>query len=1231
MPGAVSNNYLYHRHQKNDDPLMQGEEHQQENNDKAAIYNDKNNNFDRLDSAVEANVRRSSAMSIQNPPRQQAENEPLLFVLHVGLPKTATTHLQCSLCANPNFTLPLLRQDQWVYLGTCPIGECGHQYYPKQQRQDSVLFQKLTKEQRQRQRRQERRQRLQSSRELFLLHSHGSFFKGTEPVLEAGSNPVGPFPHALDPQRIEQGLQERRLRRQQQQAPWLDFNQTTTIDVRSMEQEEQPLPELTVEFRQRIDSVRRQGFNAMVIFEGADAWSHRHIQVLRDFLQYKNHWQVHVVVAYRPLFDWLPSKYNSIIKPSRNRAARIWPGHSINVGYVTNNNNSKKKNDDDSNNEDNDDTSESDKDGGRSSSATIVGEAIDPFRLDHLSAGHSPYLQKSTGSDELFSDFIHDIEVKYRMHPTQIVQHNYLQYFDNVHIMSLSHLNHELVSSAKRSTKHVTDQENSGAVFGESSWFGRLVGLGDRESNDHGGDPLLHYLFCQMLPGRMPHTCQSIERTGQSTGTDADELPWQTSSAKTANPSLELDYDILAVEAYKQGLIHVKRIDGDMNDNSRGVDDEQELQPTRDAVAGIIRRYQLSRKGQNQISGSSNDTNLDFPLQCLDNGTLNRMETLSWHVENRLFFGDGSAGAAAARAKDQARAASKPSNQHGQQKQLQVEFEKLHHAGFTKAIVKQKFCSIDAKKTLQDPQWRQWFVANFQENLQSNEQRTAESHDSAGKHLPLFILHVGLPKTATTHLQCSLCANPSVTEPILEQDKLVYLGTCPIQCNSNLGDKYLKHHQLSFFQRSPLDPNANPLGPFPHALDPERSKKVNTKKIDKAAVGVPKLNQAFVDRVEEIRDKGLGVMIVFEGCSEWSARHISTLAKYLKKQNRWEVHIIVAYRPLYEWLPSKYNSVVKPMRNRAARLWPGRYDKKLGVVGEEILPFDLDNRSAGNAVTLRRHGGDEKNNNTNDDFNGFGDFVYEIEVQYRMHPAHILYENYHQHFDNVHIMSLPHINYVHETSKAIPSKSDPLLSFLFCHMLPPANLRTTCSAVRSGRIGGGEKALQRTSSSSFLASAYANPSMNLDYDILAVQAFKDGWIPAQRIEAGTTRADVRSRIQQYKEIELAPLKFPQQCLGNVTLTRLETLSWLVERKFLFTQGNHTVAQRLDLPMLAASDGQNHTMNATESHEVILEKFERLHRSGFVRAQPKFCSIDAKKTLQLGEWRKFFVANFWSAG
>lgn len=70
----------------------------------------------------------TSSMFPNSTEEYRSSNRPQLIV-HVGLPKTGTTYLQCSLCSQFNITEPILLRDNWVYLGTCPY-EVSHAMVP---------------------------------------------------------------------------------------------------------------------------------------------------------------------------------------------------------------------------------------------------------------------------------------------------------------------------------------------------------------------------------------------------------------------------------------------------------------------------------------------------------------------------------------------------------------------------------------------------------------------------------------------------------------------------------------------------------------------------------------------------------------------------------------------------------------------------------------------------------------------------------------------------------------------------------------------------------------------------------------------------------------------------------------------------------------------------------------------------------------------------------------------
>jgi len=312
-------------------------------------------------------------------------------------------------------------------------------------------------------------------------------------------------------------------------------------------------------------------------------------------------------------------------------------------------------------------------------------------------------------------------------------------------------------------------------------------------------------------------------------------------------------------------------------------------------------------------------------------------------------------------------------------------------------------------------------------------------------------------------------------------------------------------------------------------------------------------------------------LIIFEGCHIFSERHIHALTAFLLPH--WDVHVVVAYRPLYDWLPSKYNSVNKPERNRAGRVWPNmKHPDYSHVIGAPILPFDLDNRS------------------------GFSDFVADLEIKYQQHPAQIVRDNYARRVgaDHVHIMPLHLLQ--------SQGKGDPMLQYLFCDLIPSIikfrqqNLVDevqiqTCQQVLKGTMDHDEK---------------ANPSVELNYDLLAVEAYNQGLFQVEDANRRKTRRNAvaaAARRRQEDTLHKSVNDFPLQCLSNATLKRLESLSLLTERK-LFT----------------SNEDRGISKNEWNSLD------ETAFQSGFDRAvaKHKFCHVDAKKVLKEDKgWRSFF--------
>jgi hypothetical protein len=340
---------------------------------------------------------------------------------------------------------------------------------------------------------------------------------------------------------------------------------------------------------------------------------------------------------------------------------------------------------------------------------------------------------------------------------------------------------------------------------------------------------------------------------------------------------------------------------------------------------------------------------------------------------------------------------------------------------------------------------------------------------------PIFTLHVGPPKTATSFLQCSFCADHTFTDEVLSQDGIVYLGTCPFNmCGiKKVPDHIFPHRHSSFF----VKPALNSMGAVPHA---NYSVPVDDK--------LPELSPVFQAAVDRAHERHQNAVVIYEGCHKLHARDIAAIAHHLTIQNNWNVQIVVAYRRLYDWLPSKYNSITKRYLGGG---WPDRNTgtQKLGNIVED---FHLDGRGE------------------------FSKFVRQIE-ETGQHPTQTVKQNYAYHFANVSVIDMRKL-------KATGS-GDAYLEDFVCRFLPSAV--NTCRAVREGKIGDKSK----------------NPTQTFHYDILAVAAHQKGLYTGQ-----VRRRKVAKLIQQRQteELQLSVNDFPLQCFSNKTVDRLLNLSLKTE-------------------------------------------------------------------------------------
>lgn len=423
---------------------------------------------------------------------------------------------------------------------------------------------------------------------------------------------------------------------------------------------------------------------------------------------------------------------------------------------------------------------------------------------------------------------------------------------------------------------------------------------------------------------------------------------------------------------------------------------------------------------------------------------------------------------------------------------------------------------------------------------------------------PTFDFYVGLPKTATTFLQCTLCANTTATQPVLARDNLVYLGTCPYKtCGLEAmptTDNMLIHRFGAFFTNAQKAQEG--MGPQRH-LDNTTAKTTTTAR-DKLS---PLLKRALRHA------KGKNALLIYEGAHVFPKDFIHLLATTLTHQYHWKVRILVGYRPLYEWLPSKYNSVHK---NYVTNVWPGvvknftrRHTGQAAQrTGVAVLPFDLHNRGE------------------------FSDsLVYDITTRFFQHPAQTVRDNYQRHFEQVEVLPLHEVKSKAASKVDVAKTADPLLEYLFCRVI--RNSPRTCQHIQRG---GWNKADATTKK--------MNPSVSLDPDGLAVAAYQAGLLPTA-MKRRFVGQEIMQHFEQLKKqqdqdhAEQHQESFwPITCWDEAKMQRLEELSWSLERQLFAYQ------------------------NDTERRQQ--------HAQGFAAAHAKFCHIDTAAALQHATWRAFFA-------
>lgn len=381
------------------------------------------------------------------------------------------------------------------------------------------------------------------------------------------------------------------------------------------------------------------------------------------------------------------------------------------------------------------------------------------------------------------------------------------------------------------------------------------------------------------------------------------------------------------------------------------------------------------------------------------------------------------------------------------------------------------------------------------------------------KSKPIFYFHIGLQKTGTTFLQSALSEQHSLTRPILLQDELVYLGTTEGNQSQLLkfGGKTVVGCCVRLNGVTLVDLASK--GTIPES---------------KHNANYP-LHPHFQRRVKELISTGQDVLFIYEVASFFSDKMIQKIKIILEPH--FHVKVLVAHRYFHDWLLSWHNQDSK------LKTW-----MSANFSAHVVSVLDLQNPKTLSTQL----------------------FTALEQQKSPMHPAIAVQRHWQKHFHDVEIIPLGELR----NHQAPYSKGDPLMEFLFCHIIRASH---TCAHVRNGIFDTLSK----------------NPSRDLGYDLIAQEAYHQGLIPRD-----SDRFEVARRIQQ--EVEHVRRQtvadFPQTCLTNEKLIRLDRLS---------------IA--LDSAAVSWTDA-----------------IQREHRDSFDKAVStgKFCVVDAKAVLMDDKWRSF---------
>ena len=461
---------------------------------------------------------------------------------------------------------------------------------------------------------------------------------------------------------------------------------------------------------------------------------------------------------------------------------------------------------------------------------------------------------------------------------------------------------------------------------------------------------------------------------------------------------------------------------------------------------------------------------------------------------------------------------------------------------------------------------------------------TGSSKFASGR--PIFILHVGPPKTGSTTLQCTL----ESLRRELDEDGLAYIGRP--ECAS-MGIDVDPRNKREFHKLESVLVTGYDCQRKMNEWEQQNKQEINVNVSSAAAImptstvqpAWPSCWQEFLQHLEAHLREGKNHVMFSD---EAMANRLTRSSKYKPslpypwrtlrtslEQRGWDVRILLVHRPLYDYLPSVYVEQYKygPNKVKLQRWFGGDDSSGDGGVGA----------SSSTGSTCPQQGGRKVPRPFDTD-------TKEITIARLIEEGQALYPKPAQVFKLCQKHGFKTMLVDMMESFDSPNRRNNKVDFIqhiVCNVLPGTS--RTCRALLDGadevKIEDGQTEGK---------APHLNPSLPLAYDFIAVEACQRGLLNGIKVERDVARRAIQ-RHQEY-DLGLSAIDFPLICPDNETMAKILQLS---------------IAQERELRM------GRYTQDDFDRHE-------EEYWNGPI-SKRKYCTVDARKVVKDEGWANFFLS------